>query len=162
MVQALYACLARALSSAWGGGVEGQRQPSYRLYCCGRCGVLVCLCRRCDRGQIYCAGECARISRRESRRSAGRRYQRSRRGAQHHAARQRRYRLRRACQKIVTHRGSVAKSVGCTVALNVPAMPDCVSMPAASVDGWRCDFCGRCVPGPDPAVGAQWIWNCIN
>jgi hypothetical protein len=62
----------------------------------------------------------------------------------------------------VTHRGSVAKSVGCTVALNVPAMPDCVSMPAASVDGWRCDFCGRCVPGPDPAVGAQWIWNCIN
>jgi len=26
----------------------------------------VCICRRCDRGQIYCPGECRRIRRRES------------------------------------------------------------------------------------------------
>jgi len=100
MVQALYACLARALSSACGGGVEGQYRPSHRLYRCRRCGVFVCVCRRCDRGQCYCPGGCAGVSRRESLRAAGRRYQRSRRGAQHHAARQRRYCLRRACQKI--------------------------------------------------------------
>ena len=155
MVRALYACLARALSSAWGGGVEAQHQPSHRLYRCRRCGVFVCVCRRCDRGQWYCPGECARVSRRESLRVAGRRYQRSRRGAQHHAARQRRYRLRRACQKIVTHLGSAAKSVGCTVALDVPEIPDCLSMSATSVAGWRCDFCGAGVPDPDPAVGSS-------
>ncbi len=49
-------------------------EPSYRLYNCARCAAQVRLCRRCDHGNVYCAGECARISRRESVRRAGARY----------------------------------------------------------------------------------------
>ena len=50
-------------------------EESYRLYSCGRCAQQVRICRGCDRGNQYCAGECARIRRRESLRRAGERYQ---------------------------------------------------------------------------------------
>jgi late competence protein required for DNA uptake (superfamily II DNA/RNA helicase) len=42
------------------------REPAYRLYNCERCGVQVRICQRCDHGNVYCAGECAGIRRRES------------------------------------------------------------------------------------------------
>ena len=57
------------------------REPAYRLYNCERCGAQVRICQRCDHGNVYCAGECAGIRRRESLKRAQRRYQRSRRGA---------------------------------------------------------------------------------
>lgn len=53
-------------------------EPTYRLYNCRRCAVQVRICRHCDHGNIYCAGECSRICRRESLRRAGARYQRTR------------------------------------------------------------------------------------
>jgi hypothetical protein len=68
-----------------------------------RCAAQVRICSRCDHGNIYCAGECARIRRRESRRRASARYQRTRRGAHRHAARQRRWRIRQ--RQEVTHQG---------------------------------------------------------
>ena len=34
--------------------------PSARLYHCARCHCQVILCRRCDRGQVYCADDRAR------------------------------------------------------------------------------------------------------
>lgn len=80
-------------------------EETYRLYNCGRCAQQVQICRDCDRGNQYCAGECARIRRRESQRRAGRRYQGSYRGACRHAARQRVWRERHAK---VTHQGSFA------------------------------------------------------
>jgi hypothetical protein len=46
----------------------------------------------CDRGQVYCTGDCAKKARRQSMREAGRRYQASKKGQLAHAARQRRYR----------------------------------------------------------------------
>ena len=46
----------------------------YRLYNCRRCAVQVLICRDCDRGNIYCAGECAQISRLESLRRAAKCY----------------------------------------------------------------------------------------
>jgi hypothetical protein len=46
----------------------------------------------CDRGQVYCTGDCAKKARRQSMREAGRRYQASQKGRLAHAARQRRYR----------------------------------------------------------------------
>jgi hypothetical protein len=55
----------------------------------------VLLCSRCDRGQRYCGRACSRAARLESRRAAGRRYQRSRAGRLAHAARSRRWRQRR-------------------------------------------------------------------
>jgi transposase len=71
----------------WGRAVQ-EREQSYRLYSCRGCSVSVSICGRCDRGNIYCAGECAAVSRRASNRRAGARYQRTRRGARRHAARQ--------------------------------------------------------------------------
>jgi hypothetical protein len=56
--------------------------------------VLVSICDACDYGNIYCPGECAAISRRASNRRAGARYQRTRRGAHGHAARQQAWRDR--------------------------------------------------------------------
>ena len=85
-------------------GSMGARQKTYRLYGCGRCAEQVRICCNCDRGNLYCAGECAKIRRRESLRRAGERYQLSYRGACLHAARQSAWRQRRA-QK-VTHQGS--------------------------------------------------------
>jgi len=52
------------------------REPAYRLYNCERCQVQVRICERCDHGNVYCAGECARIRRRESQRRSQARYQR--------------------------------------------------------------------------------------
>lgn len=71
-----------------------EREESYRLYSCRGCSVSVSICGPCDHGNIYCAGECAAVSRRASNRRAGARYQRTRRGARRHAARQQAWRER--------------------------------------------------------------------
>jgi hypothetical protein len=106
-VQALYACLPERCPALGRGPLGATSEPTYRLYHCERCAVQVRICQRCDHGNVYCAGECARIRRRESLRRAQARYQRSRPGARRHAARQRRWRARRReAAQIVTHQGS--------------------------------------------------------
>jgi len=70
---------------------------SCRLFLCARCRIQVLICRRCDRGQIYCAGICAQEAPRERQRGARRRYQATPRGRAMHAERNRRYRARRRC-----------------------------------------------------------------
>jgi hypothetical protein len=80
-----------------------------RMFLCARCRVQVLICRRCDRGQIYCGSGCAGHAREAAQRAAGQRYQTSRPGRFAHAARARRYRAR---QKIVTHQGSIVTGVG--------------------------------------------------
>jgi hypothetical protein len=86
---------------------------SHRLYNCARCARQVQICRRCDRGNVYCAGGCAAVRRREALLRAGERYQLSLRGACRHAVRQRAWRERRAHK--VTHQGSPATSLTATV-----------------------------------------------
>jgi hypothetical protein len=88
-------------------------EQTYRLYNCGRCAEQVRICRRCDRGNQYCAGVCAALRRRESLRRAAERYQRSARGACAHAARQRAWRERQTQE--VTHHGSISSAVSVTV-----------------------------------------------
>jgi hypothetical protein len=136
------------------------REESYRLYNCRRCEVAVSICNECDYGNIYCAGECSVQRRRESLRRAGARYQRTRRGAGYHAARQRALRQRRA-QK-VTHLGCartgpvVTMSVTAGVAAIEPhdaqSVPDTpLASPrkrdrnSCSVAG-HCDFCHAPLP----------------
>lgn len=58
------------------------------------CGAVFYLCRSCDRGQVYCTERCREKSRREQRRAANRRHQRSDEGRLDHRDRQREYRLR--------------------------------------------------------------------
>ena len=76
---------------------------SARLFHCARCHCQVILCRRCDRGHVYCANGCAQQARKESLQRAGTRYRATRRGRLNNAARQRRFRAR---QQKVTHQGS--------------------------------------------------------
>ena len=76
-----------------------------RLFNCARCACQVVICSHCDRGQIYCAGDCAHQARQESLNQAGQRYQSSRKGQRTHATRQAQYRERQ--QQKVTHQGSV-------------------------------------------------------
>lgn len=79
-----------------------------RMFNCARCACQVVICSHCDRGQIYCAGDCAQIARKESLNESGQRYQSSRQGQLKHAARQARYRERQ--QQKVTHQGSTPGS----------------------------------------------------
>ena len=110
-LRCLYARNARRCPVLRAGSMEAGEE-TYRLYNCGRCAQQVQICRYCDRGNQYCAGECAWIRRRESRRRAGRRYQDSYRGACRHAARQRGWRERHAK---VTHQGSLVPVVAAIV-----------------------------------------------
>jgi hypothetical protein len=136
----------------------GESEPSYRLFSCRGCARQVRICRRCDRGNQYCAGACAQERRRETLRRAGARYQLSYRGACCHAARQRRWRARRV-QK-VTHQGSPEAVFAVTVAGSLTAAPgthvqtsSVTAFDAAERPGaWRvrvqarCSFCGRRLP----------------
>ena len=74
-----------------------------RLFLCAGCHAQALICSCCDRGQIYCAGDCADRARRRSLQCAGQRYQDGPPGRRRHAARQGRYRAR---DKKVTHHGS--------------------------------------------------------
>jgi hypothetical protein len=73
-------------------GCEGSL--SFRLFLCAGCRRQVVVCRKCDRGQIYCGKDCSLNARRSRQREARRRYQASDRGRQMHADRSRRYRAR--------------------------------------------------------------------
>jgi len=141
-----------ALSSAWGGALGPLQPPTYRLYNCQRCSVQTRICQRCDHGQIYCGGECARIRRRECVRRAGARYQRTRRGALCHAARQRAWRARR---QAVTHQGSPSGELCRNVSDHPISTQDITDAPrAAPVVASRsrgqvparCAFCGALLP----------------
>lgn len=128
---------------------------SHRMYGCARCGEQVHVCRRCDHGQIYCAGACAAIRRRESQRCAGARYQESHSGAIKHAARQNRLRAReRDAKQKVTHQGSLGDGGASTVAAHPTAPPGTLAyasratrqqsfVPRHTAAAPRCTFCGR-------------------
>lgn len=82
--------------------------PSARFYLCARCRLQTFICRACDRGQIYCAAECANAARAQFQREACQRYDRTRRARVLNADRQRRHRLRQRTQEKqkVTDQGS--------------------------------------------------------
>ena len=129
-------------------------QKSYRLYSCARCALQVRICSECDRGNQYCAGDCAQIRRRESLCRAGVRYQLSFRGASSHAARQSAWRARR--MQIVTHQGSVAGVDASIVVTSLTvieesdvelvALPPVLQRPDLRSRVSRCSFCWRPLP----------------
>jgi hypothetical protein len=116
-----------------------------RMFICARCQTLVLICSRCDRGRIYGGPACSSASRTQNHRAAERRYQQSRKGRFTHAARSRRYRLRRQAQQIVTDQGSPppVPDVPLRVAAGIAAQP---RRQASSVTAMGrspiCFFCG--------------------
>jgi hypothetical protein len=117
-------------------------ENSARLYHCVRCRLQVIVCRHCDRGQIYCAGRCAEIRRRESLRAAGCRYRQTHQGKLKQALRQQRYRQRkRLCQpQKVTHQGSLLKRARDLLASTVKKTRQRVAV--AKNQEISCHFCG--------------------
>ena len=118
---------------------------SARLFLCADCRTLCLICSCCDRGQIYCAGDCAAHARHRAQRAAGRRYQSSRRGRLAHADRTRRYRAR---GKKVTHHGSPEPprddllTPGSPTIAGDAAIPE--ERPRRTVS--HCHWCGRRCP----------------
>ena len=148
--------LSIALSSAFYGGSPmtegnvGGMLPTGRFFLCARCRTQVFICRRCDRGQIYCAGGCAQAARRTSLREAAQRYQRSRRGRLAHAQRARRY---RAQHNKVTHHGSPATAP--SALLPADSMRAAVThrrVTASAPAATHCHLCG-CACSPFVRLG---------
>lgn len=75
-----------------------------RFYLCARCRRQTLVCKRCDRGQIYCGRACALEARHCRQREARARYQATVRGREMHAQRSRQYRARR---RSVTDQGAM-------------------------------------------------------
>jgi hypothetical protein len=127
-------------------GFEQGEAPPVRLLLCAGCRAQALICSCCDRGQIYCAGDCAQRARRRSQTAAGRRYQSSHRGRHAHAVRARRYRAR--CKK-VTHHGSLPPPTDDLLPSGSPV----IASDAASSDdrprgpALHCHWCGRRCPG---------------
>jgi hypothetical protein len=71
-----------------------------RRFRCYHCGAYVNVCAPCDRGQRYCSPSCRDTARAAAVRVAGIIYQRSERGREKHAARQRAYWARRRAQQL--------------------------------------------------------------
>jgi hypothetical protein len=104
------------------------------LFNCARCHLQQVICRRCDRGQRYCAA-CAVVARSDRLRAAGRRYQATPRGRACNARRQQRFRLR---QRKVTHQGSQPAPSAVSCAPSVIASP--LTLFTALI---VCHFCGQ-------------------
>lgn len=112
-----------------------------RLYNCARCHCQVLICSHCDRGNIYCAGQCSDIARRTSLKKAGKRYQSTYQGRLKHAARQRRY---RANYKKVTHQGTPEAASNDPLVTRSEALVAVVTIENNDI---HCHFCGRsCSP----------------
>ncbi len=80
-------------------------KKSAREFNCARCHMQVIICSPCDRGNIYCGRDCSQYSRVLNHRIANQIYQKTLKGRQKHAERQRRYRqrLREKPNKVTDH-----------------------------------------------------------
>ena len=108
-----------------------------RLFNCAHCQSQVVICSYCDRGNIYCGPRCSQHARALNHRIANQKYQKTIRGRQKHAERQRRYRQRQT--KKVTDQGS-------------PYLPPNDLLPVEPNEGKSgqsepilCHFCGEVV-----------------
>jgi hypothetical protein len=106
---------------------------------CARCRVLVC--RRCDRGQVYCVGTCAQEARRSRQREARRRYQATPRGRAMHAERNRRYRARR--QRVTDHGLTKRPDEGLSPGPDINATSNAPSSSRRAPAHWTCHHCRR-------------------
>jgi hypothetical protein len=115
------------------------------------CQATFWICSHCDRRQCYCSPVCRTEARRQQRRAANGRHQRSLEGWLDHRDRQRAYRRRHAPAR-VTDQGSLSAispaPFGCGETIT---MPVAVPLPSALPGGlenrsdlWlRCSICGR-------------------
>ncbi len=130
---------------------------SVRRFDCADCRRQVFICTACDRGQRYCAGDCARTVRRRSLREANGRYGRTPKGRLKSAERSRRYRDRKKLRdrKNVTDHGSLsdgtldllnasATNAAAKTSSNGSSSPIASSESGAAIgNALQCSFCRR-------------------
>jgi hypothetical protein len=117
-----------------------------RLCRAAACGSVFYVCRPCDRGQRYCSERCRDKARREQRRAANCRHQRSLEGRLDHRDRQREYRRRLAARR-VTDQGSGEEVCAFT-------LPPLTLAPVETAsDAVICCVCGRRGTLVDPFTG---------
>lgn len=116
-------------------------EDSFRMFLCARCRSQALVCRRCDRGQIYCTPSCAHDARCDHQREARRRHQATPRGRAMHAERNRRYRARasRVTDQGPTHEPETGPRRG----LQVSAAPSDPSSSGCSSAHRCCHLCER-------------------
>jgi hypothetical protein len=125
----------------------GEEIPLRQRFCRAQaCGAVFYLCRSCDRGQRYCSDRCREKARRQQRRAANRRHQRSAEGQLDHRDRQREYRTREALRR-VTDQGSGAEAVFSTLSGQSSAPLDSCGAEVF------CRICGRTGTLIDPFTG---------
>jgi hypothetical protein len=112
---------------------------SCRMFLCGCCRSQVFVCRKCDRGQIYCIETCSQKARHDRQREARRRYQATPRGRAMHAERNRRYRARMRC--VTDHGLAKEPERGPSIKLDVDAA---LSQPPPSRKSPGHRFCLNC------------------
>ena len=120
-----------------------EADDSFRLFNCALCFQQVRLCRSCDRGNRYCGQVCAAVARRRSLAEAGRRYQRSFKGALKHAQRQATYQVRAAAK--LTHQGFLKGVPSVILFLESDkraAEPTTPEPKTETVERIRCSGCG--------------------
>jgi hypothetical protein len=133
-----------------------------RLFLCARCQAQVLVCSQCDRGQRYCAAECADLTRLSRQREAGKRYQQGRAGRHNHAARMHRWRKRRAAAvKIVTHHRSQATPADAVLAGNesAPAIPP-DSQPQSPCSPTASEPIAHCATANTRRAVLAPVWRC--
>jgi hypothetical protein len=116
-------------------------QASCRMFLCARCRSQVLICRRCDRGQIYCVGTCAQQARCDRQREARRRHQATPRGRAMHADRNRRYRARQ--HGVTDHSPSKKREPGLLPGMDVHAAVSEPSSGRSPLRYWSCHHCGQ-------------------
>ena len=131
--------------------------PSARFFLCALCRKQVLVCRRCDRGQLYCSSVCSEQRRAQRQREARARYASTRAGRRNNAERQRRYRacLREQCppdSEKVTDQGSVPS--GPTDKVVVDPSGASPAHNRYQPTNMRCHYCGQCC---DPLLRADFL-----
>jgi hypothetical protein len=116
---------------------------SIRIYNCGICHKQTKICSKCDRGNIYCSSECSEFARKESIKSAGKRYQQTKKGKLAHAQRQKNYIVRKITQEKMTHQGSNPKPPDVLLSPAEDNMPPEIPNGGAVIQSTihYCDFC---------------------
>jgi hypothetical protein len=139
-----------------------QGEVILRQRACSGCHALFWICEHCDRGQRYCSPACRSHARRQQRRGANDRYQRSPEGQLDHRDRQQKYRRRCRERTRVTDQGSlsIASSTpfGCGISPATPAAASSIFRATCVPRGPekrpspspRCIVCGRSGRFVDP------------
>jgi len=118
-------------------------EETARLYHCSRCRIQICICRSCDRGNVYCQA-CAPIARKESVKAARLRYEHTYAGKLNNAARQKRYVKKKKAKQYTTTDVKKITDQGSNEIQFHDSLPFVIPEPEILNNGViTCYFCGR-------------------